>query len=225
MNPFWEFVIGIACGAAGMYGVRALVLSLLAARTGSPEPPEIPATVWGSSGPSPSPLVPDRSPAPDPPTVRSPGPVVAPVAAGEPRASATTVGPTAHADADAARPDDSVRLSQRVVVHLFQLGRGDPDEVGHPGATQRGICEALDADQSAVSKALRRLTAAEVVVTERRHIRGGDRRVNVYRLTRRGELLAHEVLSRVRASAPPVPAVAPTASRAGRRAVEWIESR
>jgi DNA-binding MarR family transcriptional regulator len=102
-------------------------------------------------------------------------------------------GPYAPASPKTAVTREQVALSQRILVHLFRLGRIGPDEVGLPTATQRGIGEALHAEQSAVSKALSRLVAAEVVVVRRRHVRGGDRRVNVYTLTRRGELVVHEL--------------------------------
>ena len=100
---------------------------------------------------------------------------------------------------DGPRPasaSETITLSRRIVVHLFGLGRAGVDAPGRPEATQQGICAALSAEQSAVSKVLRRLVAAEVVEVARRHVRGRDRRVYVYALTRRGELLAHELRSR-----------------------------
>jgi hypothetical protein len=101
-----------------------------------------------------------------------------------------------------ALPDPpTVRLSRRIVVHLAAVGRLDPDGVASLGATQRGIGDALAADQSAVSKVLRRLEAAGVVEVTRAHVRGLDRRVNVYGLTRRGMAIAREV--RIRTAPPP----------------------
>jgi DNA-binding MarR family transcriptional regulator len=94
----------------------------------------------------------------------------------------------------------SVRLSIRILVHLAALGRLDPEGVAPIGATQRGIGVALAAEQSAVSKVLKRLEAAGVVEVARAHVRGLDRRVNVYSLTRRGMAVAREVRMR---SAPP----------------------
>ncbi len=91
---------------------------------------------------------------------------------------------------------ETVTLSRRIVLHLFERGRLGPDDVGSPEATQRGIGVVLSAEQSAISKVVRRLIAAGIVEVGRRHVRGWDRRVNVYTLTRRGELLAHELRSR-----------------------------
>jgi len=110
---------------------------------------------------------------------------------GPPDARSPLAAPSATVD-----PQETVRLSRRIVVHLFGLGRRAPDDVGRPEATQRGIGAALGAEQSAVSKVVRRLIAAEVVTAARIHVRGVDRRVNVYSLTRKGELLAHEIRSR-----------------------------
>lgn len=91
---------------------------------------------------------------------------------------------------------ERVGLSKRVVEHLFQQGRLGPDDVGSPTATQRGMQLALGANQSALSKVLRRLEVAGVVEVTKRHVTGGERRLKVYGLTRRGELLAHDLRRR-----------------------------
>jgi len=104
--------------------------------------------------------------------------------------------------------EERLRLSERMVAHLFRYRGLGPDDVARPDVTQRGIAVALDADQRAVSKVLLRLIAAGVVSEDRRHVRGGSRRVKVYTLTRRGEALAVEVRSRLpvdRDSAPGPP--------------------
>ena len=88
---------------------------------------------------------------------------------------------------------ESVRLALRVVVQLDRLGPPGPDGTAGPEATQDGLAESLGVTQGAVSKVLARLVAVEVVSHERRHVRGRDRRVRVYFLSREGEGLAHEI--------------------------------
>jgi DNA-binding MarR family transcriptional regulator len=165
--------------------------------------------------------------------LRGPDPTLPPFSAspvrwrGEPaggEASFFVDGPTAAGTVDPYRPDgppqEPLRISGRVVQHLFLQGRLGPDEVGSPASTQRGICAALEADQGAVSRVLGRLEAAGVVEVARRHVRGANRRLNVYTLTRRGELVAHELR---RSELPPRPyfidrAFEPTATMVAPRA-------
>jgi hypothetical protein len=94
------------------------------------------------------------------------------------------------------------RLSERIVVHLARVGRVGADELGRLEMTQRGMGTALGADQSALSKVLRRLVAAGALDETRRHVRGSGRRVKVYSLTRRGESIAREI--RTRYNLPPI---------------------
>jgi DNA-binding transcriptional ArsR family regulator len=89
-----------------------------------------------------------------------------------------------------------VRLSERVVVLLAREGRLGEDSVVRPVRTQAGLAAALDSNQSAVSKVLRRLAAAELLTEERRHVQGRNPRLKVYALSRRGEVLAREVARR-----------------------------
>ncbi len=91
---------------------------------------------------------------------------------------------------------ERVALSQRIIVHLFVFRGFGPDDLARPESTQSGIAAVLGADQRAISKVLRRLVAATVVVEERRHVRGSARRVKVYSLTRRGEGLAIDLRRR-----------------------------
>jgi len=96
-------------------------------------------------------------------------------------------------------------------VHLFVFRGMGPDDLARPETTQLGISAMLRADQRAVSKVLRRLVAAGVVLEERRHVRGGARRVKVYTLTHRGEVLAVDLRRRVpslRTMGPPFPSPA-----------------
>lgn len=90
----------------------------------------------------------------------------------------------------------SVRLAMRVVVQLDRLGPPGPDGTARPEATQDGLAGTLGVTQGAVSKVLARLLAVNIVAQERRHVRGRDRRVRVYFLSREGEGLAHEIEQR-----------------------------
>jgi len=88
---------------------------------------------------------------------------------------------------------ESVRLALRVVVQLDRLGPPGPDGSARPEATQGGLAVALGVTQGAVSKVLARLAAVDIVAQERRHVRGRDRRVRVYYLSREGVGLAREI--------------------------------
>jgi hypothetical protein len=100
---------------------------------------------------------------------------------------------------------DSVRLALRVVVQLDRLGPPGPDGTARPDATQGGLAGALGVTQGAVSKVLTRLAAVSMVVSELRHVRGRDRRVWVYHLSREGEGLAREIEQRFGLPSPPRP--------------------
>jgi len=91
---------------------------------------------------------------------------------------------------------DQIRLSERVVIALAREGRLGDDASVRTVRTQAGLASALASNQSAVSKVLRRLVAAELLTEERRHVQGGRQRLKVYALTRRGELLAREMARR-----------------------------
>lgn len=91
---------------------------------------------------------------------------------------------------------ERVRLALRIVVHLHQFGSPSPDGEARPESTQEGVALALSVTQGAVSKVLARLAAADVVGTERRHVRGRVRRVRMYFLRPRGEELAGQIEQR-----------------------------
>jgi DNA-binding MarR family transcriptional regulator len=91
---------------------------------------------------------------------------------------------------------DQTPLSERIVVQLARQGRIEFEAPVRPTRTQQGLADALASNQSAVSKVLRRLEAADIVTGERRHIVGSGQRKKAYALTRRGELLAREVAHR-----------------------------
>ncbi len=91
---------------------------------------------------------------------------------------------------------DQIRLSERIIIALAREGRLGDDAPARVVRTQAGLASTLESNQSAVSKVLRRLVAAELLTEERRHVQGGSQRLKVYALTRRGELLAREVARR-----------------------------
>ncbi|MFI5414459.1 MAG: winged helix DNA-binding protein [Candidatus Lutacidiplasmatales archaeon] len=104
-----------------------------------------------------------------------------------------------------APPEERLRTSQRVILHVMAQGRLAPGEVAPFGLSQAGLCEALDLTQSSLAKTLGRLVAAGVLTVGRRHVEHQDRRLKVYELTPLGESLARDLRRRtVRASlAPP----------------------
>jgi len=147
------------------------------------------AIIWGilrwqrthrSRDPVPPPDGAEAAPAP----VLWVGRTSVPSPAGDPVRSVVSVAP------------DQVRLSERVVIALAREGRLGDDTPIRATRTQAGLAEALGSSQSAVSKVLRRLVAAELLTEERRHVTGRDQRLKVYALTRRGELLARDLARR-----------------------------
>jgi len=93
-------------------------------------------------------------------------------------------------------PTETLRISQRIVLHLASLGSSGPYDVAPPGATQAGISSALGVRQNALTNVLRRLLDGGVLEEEVRHVQGQPRRLKTYRLTSRGELLARELRHR-----------------------------
>ncbi|MCI4331423.1 MAG: PKD domain-containing protein [Thermoplasmata archaeon] len=88
---------------------------------------------------------------------------------------------------------ERLRLSQRVVLHLYSLGTLHDDEIAPPTFTQAGMSDRLEVGQSPLSNVLRRLVIAGVLSQDVRHVRGRPRRLRVYRLTSMGESLALEL--------------------------------
>jgi DNA-binding MarR family transcriptional regulator len=93
-------------------------------------------------------------------------------------------------------PKETLRLSHRVILHVYAQGTLAPGEVAPPGLCQAGMVEALGIPQTGLAAVLRRLEAAEVLTTERGHVRGHDRRLKIYRLSPRGLELARELRTR-----------------------------
>jgi DNA-binding transcriptional ArsR family regulator len=108
---------------------------------------------------------------------------------------------------------ESVRLSYRLISQLATAPRLVPNDVAPAGRTQSDLVEKLRASQSSVSELLARLTSAGVVSAETRHVAGRSRRVKVYRLTARGERLAHDLVPALRAT-PKLPGLLPPAPTA-----------
>lgn len=97
---------------------------------------------------------------------------------------------------------EALRTSQRLLVHLAGQGTLGPYDVAPPALTQGGMSTALGVRQNALTNVLRRLTDAGLIEAEVRHVHGQPRRLKVYRLTPRGQILARELRQR----RPPRPA-------------------
>jgi DNA-binding MarR family transcriptional regulator len=110
---------------------------------------------------------------------------------------------------------DAVRLSQRVILHVYALGTLPQGDVAPPGLCQAGIGEALGVTQGGLAAVLRRLEAAGVVTVERGHVRGRDRRLKIYRLSAQGLEIARDL--RARTVHRPAPGRAQRPADAGRR--------
>ncbi|HEV2316621.1 MAG TPA: PKD domain-containing protein [Thermoplasmata archaeon] len=86
-----------------------------------------------------------------------------------------------------------VKLSHRVLLHLYAQPRLGTEEVATQAFTQAGMVETLGVQQSLLSNVLRRLTYSHLIVLDVRHVQGSTRRLNVYRLTPKGETLAEKI--------------------------------
>jgi hypothetical protein len=83
-----------------------------------------------------------------------------------------------------------VPLSQRIMLYLLAQPQLGPDDIAPPAFTQAGMTEALLVQQGPLSNVLRRLTYSGILKCELGHVQGSPRRLNIYRLTPKGELLA-----------------------------------
>jgi PKD repeat protein len=86
--------------------------------------------------------------------------------------------------------EESRRLSERILVHLYWSGRPTPDGVAKAAASQAGMVRELGVTQNAISKAAQRLVDSGAVTVELRHVPGAPRRLKTYRLTPRGVEIA-----------------------------------
>ena len=96
-----------------------------------------------------------------------------------------------------------LKLSQRVLLHLYQQGHLADGEVAPMGFTQGGMAERLEVGQSPLSSVLRRLVVAGLVVQDTRHVRGQPRRLRVYRLSPLGDSVARDLYHRRNPTEPP----------------------
>lgn len=180
-----DFLLGVAAGL-GLSGVTFLVIRWYQRRQlrQLQSAPSLAPAVWPASAPpNVAPASPASSDAP-PPVSAAPedGWTVNDLAAATPHRTEPR--------SERAVPDGAVQLSHRVVIHLYRQGRFRPDEVPTRSISQSGMIEALQVRQGALAGVLLRLEAAGIVSSETSHIRGGSRRVKVYRLTERGTELA-----------------------------------
>jgi DNA-binding MarR family transcriptional regulator len=160
-----------------------------------------------------SPSVADHPPGPRGPTGPSPAVAVAGVAdAGEPRTEPPdTVARPGPGRRTGAYDPATLRLSQRVVLHLQRQPRITRFDLAPLAMTQAGMSESLDATQSALAKVLHRLAAAGVLEERREHVAGEPRRLKVYQLTPTGEALARDVRGRLpRTSLSPTESAVPS---------------
>jgi PKD repeat protein/DNA-binding MarR family transcriptional regulator len=97
----------------------------------------------------------------------------------------------------AAREANDLRLSQRILLHLYGQGRLADDEVATAAFTQSGMIGSLDTQQSLLSNVLRRMIYSGFLTQDVRHVRGASRRLRVYRLTPKGDRIARELRDRV----------------------------
>ncbi|MCI4322929.1 MAG: PKD domain-containing protein [Thermoplasmata archaeon] len=152
-----------------------------------------------SAGAAPAGSVPGEPRAPDPAEVASPG---RPPESNPPSEAAVTPSSKATPPSPEIISPETLRISQRVVLHMVRQGALRPDEVAPNGLTQAGMAEELSVGQNSLTNVLRRLETAGVVHSDVRHVRGRPRRLKVYTLTPRGESIAKELRSR-RSPLPP----------------------
>lgn len=92
--------------------------------------------------------------------------------------------------------EETLRLSERVILHLARQPALTAYDFGTPERTQSWMTQAFGSSQSAISNLLVRLAAAGVVRGETRHVNGIPRRVKVYELTAYGTQVARELRAR-----------------------------
>jgi len=201
-----EFAYGLAAGLAIAAALYLLLLWRSRRMAVLDDPPD--GAQWSAIGNGGAPSAPnDASPDPPSPFAGRPDPELpdGPASLSGPRISSDprAVGPSLGNDVARARPrasapNESLRLSQRVILHVYAQGDLPPGAVAPPGLCQAGIVEALGIPQAGLAAVLRRLEAAGILTTERGHVRGHDRRLKVYRLSARGLQVATELRGRSR---------------------------
>jgi len=135
---------------------------------------------------------------PGPGGVSTPGPgTAAPAPPAEAPEGTTPAGPPLRTRPGSAA-ESTLRLSQRILLHLMQQGTLEARELAGLARTQVGMGRTLGASQSAISNVLSRLAAAGVIGSELRHVAGHPRRLRVYYLTPTGGELARDLWRRSR---------------------------
>lgn len=190
-----QFDIGLGCGLA-LAGLLYLALRWWVQRTSSA--PSAMTTDRGVTArpeeaardaPSQPTIAPSTAPAPSiAPETADPVPLVQGI---DERPSVRNPSPSRSGAAVG-----TVRLSQRVILHVYAQGVVPMGAVAPPGLSQAGIGEALGVRQGGLAAVLRRLEAAGVLTAERGHVRGRDRRLKIYRLSPRGIELARDLRAR-----------------------------
>jgi DNA-binding MarR family transcriptional regulator len=188
-----DFVLGLGTGlacAAGLY----LLLRHVAHRTQSsptPPPPGSGSPSTSREGMARDAASPSEAETPHPVTLLPETPVRRAEGASRPGPGRVPV--PANPATAAELPSERIRLSHRVILHVFAQGTLPPGAIAPLGLSQAGIGQGLGIPQAGLAAVLRRLEAAGVLVGERAHVQGRDRRLKVYRLTARGLELAKEL--------------------------------
>jgi DNA-binding PadR family transcriptional regulator len=124
------------------------------------------------------------------------------VPAAEPRPAPVAPRPRRSVGAPSAA---TLKLSQRIILHIQAQGRPTSEYVAAFALSQAGMGEALGQPQNHLAKALARLVAGGVLTVDRRHVSGKPRRLLVYHLTPLGEALARDLRRSVAAPQAPTP--------------------
>jgi DNA-binding MarR family transcriptional regulator len=201
-----DFALGLLAGIAGAAALY-LLLWWQARRSTIGEMP--PAGVHGlRSAPEPAPAIEPAGVPPEIAVANAPAPVMrgdpqdaSPDPAGSAGAENPPAPPPAAAPASSVPrtgtvPRETLRLSQRIILHLYAQGELAPGSVAPAGMCQAGMIDALGVPQAGLAAVLSRLEAAGMFTTERGHVRGHDRRLKIYRLSSRGVQVAQELRRR-----------------------------
>ncbi len=128
------------------------------------------------------PSLPDGDVEPGPPAPDPGKKDLIPTAGGEPPSVVTGAN-------GATRP---VTLSQRVLVHLASQGVLGYNDIAPRSFTQAGIAGGIGVRQNVLTTVLKRMEGNGLLTSEVSHVKGEFRRLKVYRLTPKGEILARE---------------------------------
>lgn len=125
-------------------------------------------------------------------------PPAAPKAPTSPAPAPRSMGPPTPEAMEGALPrtgrlEESRRLSERILVHLYWHGKPGAYDVASVESSQAGMARRFGVTQNAVSKALNRLVDSGTVVVSLRHVPGASRRLKTYALSPRGETVARSL--------------------------------